>query len=120
MVPIFRLMIVGALLAAGPAVAWAQRPTPHPPVIVVPRDSVRLRAFPDSALRRLATAFRTHGLPACPMPVAPGPITAPEAVAPHAGRVPYMPMVPPGCRNPLFRRMPMRVDSGRVVPDTTH
>lgn len=120
MAPIFRLMIVGALLAGVPAVARAQRPTPRPPVIVVPRDSLRLHAFPDSTLRRLATVLRARGLPACPMPIAPAPITAPEAVAPHVGRVPYMPTVAPACRNPLFRRMPVRVDSVRVVPDTTH
>lgn len=120
MVPISRLMMVGALLAGAPAVARAQRPTPRPPVIVVPRDSLRFHALPDSTLRRLATVIGARGLPACPMPVAPGPMTAPEAVAPHAGRVPYMPTVAPGCRNPLFRRMPVRADSVRVTPDTTH
>ncbi|HKI94600.1 MAG TPA: hypothetical protein VJ992_04855 [Gemmatimonadales bacterium] len=116
----FRPLLVGALLAGCPAVAWAQQPAPRPPIIVVPRDSLRLPALRDSALRRLATAFGARGLPACPMPVGPAPITAPEGVAPHAGRVPYMPTVPPGCRNPLFRKVPIRLDSVRVVPDTTH
>jgi hypothetical protein len=120
MAPVFRLMMVGVLLAGCPPAVWAQRPTPRPPVIVVPRDSLRLPALRDSALRRLATALGTRGLPACPMPIAPAPITAPEGVAPHVGRVPYMPTVPPGCRNPLFRKVPSRLDAVRVVPDTTH
>lgn len=120
MVPIFRLMMVGALLAGAPAVARAQRPTPRPPVIVAPRDSLGFRALPDSALHRLAFALGTRGLPACPMPVAPGPITDSAGVVPHRGRVPYMPTVPPACRNPLFRTLPARADSVRVVPDTAH
>lgn len=120
MSPISCLIVAGVLLVGGPGVAWAQRPAPRPPRTVVPLDSLHLRIPPDSALRRLAVAIGARSLPACPMPVSPGPIADSGAVAPHRGRVPYMPAVRPGCRNPLYHGWRGTLDSLRVERDTTH
>lgn len=120
MSPVSCLIVAGALLVGGPGLAWAQRPVPRPPRTVVPLDSLHLRILPDTAFRRLATVLGGQGLPACPMPVSPGPIGTPHAVSPSPARVPYMPTVPPGCRNPLFRKLQVRTDSVRVLPDTAH